>query len=138
MIGLSMVRAKTKTKKDDASSGRHHFQIQRVYDKFSPREGAGFLVDRLWPRGVKKSALSSVVWLRDVAPSGALRKWFGHDPARWTEFQKRYRSELQKNSAAYQPLLEGIKKHDVTLLFAAKDPQMNNAVVLKGFLEKKG
>ena len=119
------------------SRGKHGFQIKRVYDELSSSDGARFLVDRLWPRGVKKSTLSSVTWLRDVAPSALLRKWFGHDPARWPKFQKRYRAELKKNSIACKPLWEAIQKSDVTLLFGAKDPDMNNAVVLKRFLEEE-
>jgi uncharacterized protein YeaO (DUF488 family) len=103
----------------------------------SPADGACFLVDRMWPRGVRKSALSSVTWLRDVAPSAPLRKWFSHDPARWPDFSKRYRSELQKNSPACNPLLEALRKRDVTLLFAAKDPARNNAVELRKYLEEQ-
>jgi uncharacterized protein YeaO (DUF488 family) len=116
---------------------KHAFLMKRVYDGLSSGDGARFLVDRMWPRGIKKSALSSVTWLRDVAPSAPLRKWFAHDPAKWPEFQKRYQAELQKNSTACKPLLEAIQKGDVTLLFAAKDQEINNATVLKKFLEKK-
>lgn len=120
-----------------ASRGRHGFRIKRVYEEPSSGDGIRFLVDRLWPRGVKKSALSSVVWLRDVGPDTSLRKWFNHDPAKWDEFRRRYRSELEKNPAAYQPLLDAIKKDDVTLLFSARDVDKNQAVVLKEFLEKR-
>jgi uncharacterized protein YeaO (DUF488 family) len=116
--------------------GEHRIQIKRVYDELPHGDGACFLVDRIWPRGIKKSALSTVTWLRDVAPSTPLRKWFGHDPAKWSAFQKRYHTELQKNFAACEPLLEAIRKGDVTLLFAAKDPDMNNAAALKKFLEE--
>lgn len=135
---MASPRAKTKTRKATASVSRakHEFQIKRVYDEPSPGDGLRFLVDRLWPRGVKKSALASVVWLKDVAPSPPLRQWFGHEPAKWTEFKKRYRLELKKNFAACQPLLEAIQKDNVTLLFAARDPAINHAVVLKEFLEK--
>lgn len=113
---------------------KHKIEIKRVYDEFSAADGACFLVDRMWPRGIRKSALSSATWLRDVAPSAPLRKWFNHDPAKWPDFQKRYRAELQRNPAAYGPLLDALQKHDVTLLFAAKDPDRNNAVVLRKFL----
>jgi uncharacterized protein YeaO (DUF488 family) len=116
---------------------KHSFHIKRVYQDLSPDDGVRFLVDRIWPRGVRKSALSSATWLRDVAPSTPLRKWFGHDPAKWPEFQKRYRTELQSHSDAYGPILEAIQHHDVTLLFAAKDPELSNAAVLKKFLEEK-
>jgi uncharacterized protein YeaO (DUF488 family) len=117
---------------------RHEFRIKRVYGEPSSDDGLRFLVDRLWPRGVKKSALASVVWLKDVAPSPELRKWFDHDPAKWAEFRKRYRLELKKNSAACQPLWDAIQKDNVTLLFAAKSMEINHAVVLKDFLEKSG
>src|SRR5580658_479985 len=110
-------------------AGKHKIQIERVYDESPSDHGTRFLVDRLWPRGVKKSALSGVTWLKDVAPSGPLRKWFGHDPARWTEFQKRYRAELEKNSTVWKPLLDALKRGDVTLLFGAKDKEENQAVV---------
>ena len=116
---------------------KHSFHIKRVYQDSSPDDGACFLVDRIWPRGIRKSALASATWLRDVAPSAPLRKWFGHDPTKWHEFQKRYRAELRTNTAAYGPILEAIKHHDVTLLFAAKDPDLSNAAVLKTFLEEK-
>jgi len=117
---------------------RHEFRIKRVYEEASSEDGRRFLVDRLWPRGVKKSALASVVWLKDVAPSTELRKQFNHDTARWTEFRKRYRAELKGNSAACQPLWDAIRKDNVTLLFAAKSMEINHAVVLKEFLEKNG
>ena len=94
-------------------------------------------MDRLWPRGIRKEALADVQWLRDVAPSADLRKWFGHDPVKWKEFRRRYRAELEKNSAAMKPLSEAIKKDNVTLLFSAKDPEMNQAAALKEFLEEK-
>lgn len=135
-----MPRAQAKAKKAVARSahrGKHEFRIRRVYDEPSSGEGLRFLVDRLWPRGIKKDALASVVWLRDVAPSGPLRKWFEHDPAKWDEFRKRYRAELEKNPDAWKPLLDAIQKDNVTLLFAARDIEMNQAVVLKEFLEKR-
>jgi uncharacterized protein YeaO (DUF488 family) len=117
---------------------KHNIQIKRVYDGLGRDDGAVFLVDRMWPRGIKKVALSSVTWVRDSAPSAALRQWFGHEPARWPDFQRRYRAELQKNISACEPILQAMRKGDVTLLFAAKDPDRNNAVVLKKFLEEKG
>jgi uncharacterized protein YeaO (DUF488 family) len=94
-------------------------------------------VDRLWPRGVKKEKLELAGWLREVAPGDALRKWFKHDPARWSEFQRRYAAELERNPQAWQPILEAARKGRVTLLFAAKDAEHNNAVALKAFLEPK-
>ena len=115
----------------------HVFQIKRVYDAAAKGDGIRFLVDRLWPRGVRKETLADAKWLKDVAPSDALRKWFGHDPAKWKEFQKRYRAELEKNPASWRLLLEAIKEDNVTLLFSAKDLERNQAVVLREFLEEK-
>lgn len=116
-------------------AGKHEVQIKRVYDESSSGHGARFLVDRVWPRGVRKSTLSGVIWLKDVAPTTPLRKWFGHDPAKWTEFRKRYRTELQKNPDALKPLEDALQKKDVTLLYGAKDEEHNQAMVLKEFLE---
>jgi len=95
------------------------------------------LVDRLWPRGVRKEKLELAGWLKEVAPGDALRKWFKHDPAKWSEFQRRYAAELERNPQAWQPILEAARKGRVTLLFAAKDAEHNNAVALKAFLERK-
>lgn len=116
---------------------KYEVQIKRVYDKPASGDGSRFLVDRIWPRGIKKSALAGVTWLRDVAPGTPLRKWFGHDPAKWTEFRERYRQELEKNPAAWKPLLDAIHKGNVTLLFAARDTERNQAMVLKEFLKEK-
>jgi uncharacterized protein YeaO (DUF488 family) len=113
------------------------FRIKRVYEDALPSDGKRFLVDRLWPRGIAKSALSSVKWLRDVAPSAELRKWYQHDPDKWTEFQKRYRRELKKNAPAWEPLLEAARKSDVTLLYGSRNVEINHAVVLKKFLEQR-
>jgi uncharacterized protein YeaO (DUF488 family) len=115
----------------------HEFRIKRVYDEISSDDGLRFLVDRLWPRGIRKEALHAAVWLKEVAPSSSLRKWFGHDAARWPEFRRRYRSELEKNPAAWAPLLEAIHKDTVTLLFAARQAEMNQAVVLRDFLAER-
>ncbi|CAF0701752.1 DUF488 domain-containing protein [Candidatus Methylacidithermus pantelleriae] len=110
-------------------------RLKRVYEPPAPEDGKRFLVDRLWPRGIKKGALPLDGWLRDVAPSDALRKWFGHDPAKWEEFQRRYFAELEAKHEAWQPLLEAARKGNVTLLFSARDEAHNNAVALKSFLE---
>ena len=115
----------------------HVVQIKRVYEKPSPDDGQRFLVDRVWPRGIRKEALADAIWLREVAPSTELRKRFCHDADRWPEFQAGYRSELKKNRAALAPLLSAIKKGNVTLLYSARDTEMNQAVVLKKFLEKE-
>jgi len=92
-------------------------------------------VERLWPRGLKKDALKLDGWLKDAAPSDGLRRWFGHDPAKWAEFKARYFAELEARPEAWRPLLEAARAGDVTLLFSARDAEHNNAVALKEFLE---
>jgi len=111
-------------------------KLKRVYEKAESSDGARFLVERLWPRGVKKEALWMDAWLKEVAPSNDLRRWFGHDPLKWNEFQKRYWAELKSNSDAWEPILESAKRGDVTLLYSAHDTEHNNALALKRFLEK--
>jgi uncharacterized protein YeaO (DUF488 family) len=112
-------------------------KTKRVYERAEAGDGARFLVDRLWPRGIKKEALEMKAWLKDVAPSQALRKWFAHDPARWQEFQQRYRAELESNPDAWQPILEAAEQGDVTLLYSARDTEHNSAILLKAFLEEQ-
>ena len=116
---------------------KHVFQVKRVYEEPSPQDGVRFLVDRLWPRGVRKEALADVRWLREVSPSPTLRAMFCHDAAKWEEFRRRYRVELKNNRAGWEPLMAAIKTSNVTLLFAAKEAEMNNASVLKEFLEEQ-
>jgi uncharacterized protein YeaO (DUF488 family) len=111
-------------------------QIKRVYDPPAKEDGARFLVERLWPRGMKKEALHMDAWFKDVAPSDDLRRWFSHDPVKWQEFQRRYRAELADNLAARQPLLDAARQGNITLLFSAHDREHNNAVVLKSYLEE--
>jgi uncharacterized protein YeaO (DUF488 family) len=111
-------------------------KTKRVYERVEPSDGARFLVDRLWARGIRKEKLEMKAWLKDVAPSSALRKWFAHDPARWREFQQRYRAELESNPEAWQPILEAAQQGDVTLLYSARDTEHNSAVLLKAFLEE--
>lgn len=110
-------------------------RVKRVYEPHEPDDGKRFLVERLWPRGVRKEALALDGWLKDVAPSDALRRWFGHDPARWGEFRRRYTAELDARPAAWQPLLEAAEDGPVTLLFSARDTEHNNAVALRAYLE---
>ena len=110
-------------------------QIKRVYEPYAKEDGARFLVERLWPRGVKKDALRMDAWYKNLAPSGDLRRWFNHDPAKWKEFQRRYRAELADNPAAYQPLLDAAKLGQITLLYSAHDTEHNNAIALKSYLE---
>lgn len=116
-------------------SGGGLIRIKRAYAAAEAGDGERFLVDRLWPRGVKKEALHLAGWQREVAPSSELRRWFGHDPARWVEFQQRYRVELDGKPETWQPLLEAAGRGDITLVYGAKDTQHNDAVVLKAYLE---
>ncbi len=114
-----------------------HIDIVRAYDALGQNGRARFLVDRMWPRGVTKDTLRIEAWLRDVAPSTELRRWFGHDPARWEEFQRRYCDELDANPQAWQPLADAAKRGPVTLLFGARDREHNQAVVLRDYLMRK-
>lgn len=112
--------------------------VKRVYDPPAPADGRRFLVDRLWPRGIGRARLKLDGWLKEVAPSAELRKWFGHDPSRWEDFRQRYLAELeQKPDEVWEPLLEALKEGPVTLLYAASDREHNNAVVLQAWLESK-
>lgn len=112
-------------------------QVKRAYDATSKDDGARFLVERLWPRGVKKQDLQIEGWVKDVAPSSQLRQWFHHDPAKWNEFRQRYFRELAQNPDAWQPLLARARRGRVTLVYSAHDTEHNNAVALKGFLDHK-
>lgn len=111
-------------------------KIKRVYELPEKSDGFRVLVDRLWPRGIKKEDAHFDVWIKEIAPSDELRKWFNHDTEKWIEFKKKYTTEL-KQSPVLEELLEIVKKHKtVTLLYGAKDEQHNQAVVLKEYLEK--
>lgn len=112
-------------------------QLKRVYDKPEPRDGKRFLVERLWPRGLKKAGLPLEAWQKEAGPSHELRKWFAHDPDKWTEFQHRYFAELKERAGAWQPILKAAEHGTVTLLYSSHDTQHNNAVALKTFLESK-
>lgn len=113
-------------------------RLKRVYEPKAEGDGFRILVDRLWPRGLGKDAAAVDLWLKDIAPSADLRRWFAHDPARWEEFQKRYRHELRQNAAAVAELREQMKAHKlVTLLYGARDTAHNDAVALKDFLESE-
>lgn len=109
--------------------------IKRVYEKPSSKDGKRILVDRLWPRGLTKEEIAVTLWLKDVAPSTELRKWFAHDPEKWVEFQKRYKEELKENPEAMESLQKECKGHVVTLVYGARDETHNGAVVLKKILE---
>jgi uncharacterized protein YeaO (DUF488 family) len=110
--------------------------IKRVYDHPQHTDGTRFLVERLWPRGVKKDTLRLDGWLKEVAPSDALRRWFGHDPAKWEEFQRHYCAELASKPEAWEPILEAAQQGNVTLLYSARDAERNSAVALKAYVEK--
>ena len=114
-----------------------NIQIKRVYEKPDPKDGFRILVDRLWPRGLTKEKAGADLWLKDIAPSTELRKWFNHEPEKWEGFQKKYLTELQ-HSLLVEELIEQVKEHaTVTLVYSAKDEQHNQAVVIKEFLESK-
>ncbi|HQX62094.1 MAG TPA: DUF488 domain-containing protein [Thermomicrobiales bacterium] len=112
-------------------------RLKRAYEPASDDDGARYLIDRLWPRGIKKEDLRIDGWLKEIAPSTELRKWFGHDPAKWVEFQQRYRRELEDNAAAWQPLLDAARQGTLTLVYSAKDTEHNDAVVLHALLEER-
>ena len=111
--------------------------IKRVYEAPSDQDGARFLVDRLWPRGVKKSDLAIQAWLKDASPSTELRLWYAHEPAKWNEFRKRYAEELQARPDAWQPIVDAARRGTVTLLYSSREAERNNAVALKEFLEQR-
>jgi len=112
-------------------------KLKRVYESTGDNDGKKFLVERLWPRGVKKTALADAVWLKDVAPSTELRKWFSHDPKKWTEFRRRYQAELKQHEEALEPILQAARHGTVTLLYSSHDTEHNNAVVLREYMEGK-
>ena len=109
-------------------------RLKRAYEPSARGDGARILVDRLWPRGVKKAALQLDLWLKDIAPSPALRTWFAHDPARFDAFTTRYRQELDANPVAVATLEAFLPKGRTTLIYATRDPEMNSAAVLRDWL----
>jgi uncharacterized protein YeaO (DUF488 family) len=112
-------------------------QIRRIYEPPKPSDGFRVLVDRLWPRGVAKKRAALDLWMKEIAPSTELRRWFGHDPKRWPEFQARYRAELDDHAAELAQLRSHARKGTVTLLFGARDVEHNEAVVLREILAGK-
>jgi uncharacterized protein YeaO (DUF488 family) len=110
-------------------------QLKRVYEKPSRKDGLRILVDRLWPRGLTKERAAVKLWLKEVAPSTELRKWFGHDPAKWRQFQVRYRKELREKKDTLELLKQKSEEHTVTLVYGARDEKHNEALVLKSVLE---
>lgn len=111
-------------------------QLKRVYDPVEPSDGERYLVERLWPRGMRRDELVITAWLREAAPSNALRRWYGHDPAKWPEFQQRYREELLAHPQVWEPLLAAAQRGPITLLYSARDRARNSAVVLRAVLEE--
>lgn len=109
-------------------------RLKRAYERPAAADGSRILVDRLWPRGVTKAAAAIDLWLRDIAPSKALRNWFGHDPARWQEFRRRYTTELREHAQALRALRAQAKRRPVTLVYSAHDEAHNDAVVLRDIL----
>ncbi|WP_199097703.1 DUF488 family protein [Dyella sp. ASV21] len=109
--------------------------VKRIFEPASEGDGYRVLVDRLWPRGLKKEDAALDAWSKELAPSAALRKWFDHDPARWEGFRHRYASELDAAAEHWRPLLTQASRHRVTLLYGARDEEHNNAVALKSYLE---
>lgn len=116
---------------------RDMLKIKRVYDKPSKDDGFRILVDRLWPRGMNKNRAKVDLWLKEVAPSSELRKWFSHDPEKGIEFMKRYFLELDGKKEQLAQIIEKARTRDVTLLYGAKDKEINNAVVLEEYIKSK-
>lgn len=112
-------------------------KLKRVYEESSSSDGVCYLVERLWPRGVKKDSLRLDGWLKDVAPSTELRKWFSHDPEKWQEFRRRYFAELGRGPETWRPILLAARTGTVTLLYSSHDTEHNNAVALREYIEQK-
>ncbi len=115
----------------------HNIMLKRVYEQPNDEDGTRILVDGMWPRGVSKQQAQIDLWLKELAPSKELRKWFGHDPDKWSEFQTRYFQELQTHPEAVNAVIDQLQKGPVTLIFAAKDTEHNNAVALKKYLQSQ-
>lgn len=109
--------------------------LKRIYESVGNQDGLRILVDRLWPRGIRKDAAAIDLWIKDIAPSTALRQWFNHDPKKWEEFKARYFAELDDNQGLLQPLVEAALEGDVSLIYSSRDELHNQAVVLKEYLE---
>ena len=110
--------------------------LKRAYQPAAKSDGRRILVERLWPRGIRKEALQLDAWLKDLAPSTDLRKWFSHDPEKWDEFRRRYFAELNASPEAWRPLLQNLSK-PLTLIYSSHDQEHNNAVALREYLESK-
>lgn len=112
-------------------------RTKRAYERPAHADGARVLVDRMWPRGVKKEDAAIDRWVKEAAPSTELRRWFGHDPGKWAEFQERYRAELDANPQAVEPLLALARRRTLTLVYGARDTEHNNAEALRAYLEAR-
>jgi uncharacterized protein YeaO (DUF488 family) len=112
-------------------------RIKRVYDPSSPQDGLRILVDRLWPRGLSKEKAKVDLWLREIAPSNELRKWYGHEPDKCTEFKKKYLKEIEEKKAEFELLRKKARQGTVTFLFSSREEKLNNAAALKEFVESK-
>lgn len=117
------------------SSNRTAIRIKRVYEEAEEVDGCRILVDRLWARGLSKEKAKVDIWIKEIAPSTELRRWYGHDPNKWTEFKRRYNAELLANPENVEAILEEVQKGIVTFLYSSKEEQLNNAVVLKEYIE---
>jgi uncharacterized protein YeaO (DUF488 family) len=113
---------------------KKNIRIKRVYDPVTSDDGARVLVDRVWPRGISKEVAELTLWLKDIAPTTQLRKWFGHDPSRWAEFRRRHHLELEANQDTIKQLHEIMKKRRVTLIYSAHDQEHNQAMALAEYL----
>ena len=112
-------------------------QLKRVYAGKARDDGARYLIERLWPRGLKKTSLRIDSWLKEAGPSAKLRKWFSHDPRKWIHFQRKYFQELDARPEAWEPIRDAAKRGTVTLLYSSRDTEYNNAVALKVYLESR-
>jgi uncharacterized protein YeaO (DUF488 family) len=112
-------------------------RLKRVYEDPTPDDGVRILVERLWPRGLTKARARVDLWMKEIAPSPELRKWYQHDTARWHEFESRYRAELAQNAELVEQLRKQCRSETVTFVYAARDEEHNSAQVLKGFLDQR-
>ena len=129
--------ARTPSKPASTPPGEPDVRLKRAYERPLAGDGARVLVDRLWPRGVSKSDIAIDRWLKEVAPSSELRRWFGHDPGRWDEFRRRYRAELADRAEPLEELEACARKGTLTLVYAARDEAHNDAVVLRDLLVRR-
>ena len=112
-------------------------KLKRVYEEETRADGVRYLIERLWPRGVRKESLHIDAWLKEAGPSTELRKWFNHDPEKWSEFRRKYFAELNQQTEAWAPIREAARRGTVTLLYSSHDTEHNNAVALKEYVERK-